>query len=98
MSASPTRSGYCETPVSTPDCGEPVALSVKVMAPVRFGTAPIRALVNLTCTMHDPPGAKTPPAPAQPLVTIVKAQTCAGTRLAPAPVTATAVTVTVGPP
>src|SRR4029077_16589536 len=96
MSASLALSGYCETPVSTPDCGEPVALSVNVMAPVRFGVAPVLAFVNLTCTVEFAPGAQK--ALVQPSVPLVKAQALGGKMLIPAPETATPVIVTDGPP
>jgi hypothetical protein len=45
-------------PISAPVCGEPVALSVKVIVPARFVPRADVTLLNLTDTVHVVCGAK----------------------------------------
>jgi len=74
--------------VSTPACGEPVAVSVKVMAPRCVPTDPTR--VNRTVAVQLAAGAKF--VPMQVSESLVKAQ------ISPAPDTVTLVTATLEPP
>jgi len=78
--------------MSVPACGLPVALSVNVMVPARLTPLGDKPFVNLTPTVHVPPGARTVPVHVSAPATALKDQ------LRPPPpipfVTATPVTVT----
>src|SRR5260370_30695304 len=78
--------------MSVPACGLPVALSVNVMVPARLTPLGDKPFVNLTPTVHVPPGTRTLPVNVSTPATGLKDQ------LRPPPpipfVTATPVTVT----
>ena len=60
-------------PVKAPVCGEPVAVSVKVMVPLRFAPLGANKLVNRTVTVQEAPGAKVVPVQLLVPATMLKA-------------------------
>jgi hypothetical protein len=60
-------------PCKTPACGVPVAVSVKVMVPLRVTPLAAAKVVNRTITVHEAPGARVVPVQVLVPTTMLKA-------------------------